>query len=153
MRCIGLRSIGMPCCFFNGCDLPDLINKDTFVLSVCAALVSLAGFVSVVYNGTPDYAYATYLISMWVWLSAAYVVVTWMRWVHGTVSVFIVCNYLIVLCVAQCSLALGMIRRNIMTMMMVVVMLSSTADMKKVIIANNQISLYLLRVVILAVMM
>ncbi len=85
-----------------------LINKDTFVLSVCAALVSLAGFVSVVYNGTPDYAYATYLISMWVWLSAAYVVVTWMRWVHGTVSVFIVCNYLIVLCVAQCSLALGM---------------------------------------------
>lgn len=85
-----------------------LINKDTFVLSVCAALVSLAGFVSVVYNGTPDYTYATYLISMWVWLSAAYVVVTWMRWAHGTVSVFIVCNYLIVLCVAQCSLALGM---------------------------------------------
>ena len=61
-----------------------LINKDTFVLSVCAALVSLAGFVSVVYNGTPDYTYATYLISMWVWLSAAYVVVTWMRWAHGT---------------------------------------------------------------------
>lgn len=85
-----------------------LINRDTFVLSVCAALVSLAGLISVVYNGTNDYAYATYIVSMWVWLSAAYVAVTCIRWVHGTVSVFIVCNYLIVIGVAQCTLALGM---------------------------------------------
>ncbi|MBU3809984.1 MAG: hypothetical protein H9802_16515 [Candidatus Phocaeicola faecipullorum] len=85
-----------------------LIDKDTFVLSVCAALVSLAGFVSVVYNDTFDYTYATYLISMWVWLSAAYMAVTWIRWMHGTVSVFIVCNYLIALGVSQCALALGM---------------------------------------------
>lgn len=85
-----------------------LINKDTFVLSVCAALVSLAGLISVVYNGTNDYAYATYIVSMWVWLSAAYVAVTCIRWVHGTVSVFIVCSYLIVIGVAQCALALGM---------------------------------------------
>ena len=85
-----------------------LINKDTFVLSVCAALVSLAGFISVVYNGTNDYTYATYIISMWVWLSAAYVAVTCIRWVHGTVSVFLLCNYLIVLGAAQCTLALGM---------------------------------------------
>ena len=85
-----------------------LINRDTFVLSVCAALVSLAGLISVVYNGTNDYAYATYIVSMWVWLSAAYVAVTCIRWVHGTVSVFIVCNYLIVIGVAQCALALGM---------------------------------------------
>ncbi len=85
-----------------------LINRDTFVLSVCAALVSLAGLVSVVYNDTNDYAYATYIVSMWVWLSAAYVAVTCVRWVHGTVSVFLLCNYLIVLGVAQCALALGM---------------------------------------------
>lgn len=85
-----------------------LINKDTFVMSVCASLVSLAGFISVVNNGTNDYAYATYIISMWVWLSAAYVAVTCIRWVHGTISVFLLCNYLIVLGVAQCALALGM---------------------------------------------
>lgn len=85
-----------------------LINRDTFVLSVCAALVSFAGLISVVYNDTNDYAYATYIVSMWVWLSAAYVAVTCIRWVHGTVSVFLVCNYLIVIGVAQCSLALGM---------------------------------------------
>lgn len=85
-----------------------LIDRDTFVLSLCAAFVSLAGIISVVCNNTNDYAYASYLISMWVWLSAAYVAVMWIRWVHGTVSVFIVCNYLIALCVMQCVLALAM---------------------------------------------
>lgn len=85
-----------------------LINKNIFILSICAALVSLAGLISVTYNNTNDYTYVTYIISMWVWLSAAYVAITCIRWVHGTVSVFIVCNYLIVLGVAQCILALGM---------------------------------------------
>ena len=85
-----------------------LINKDFLVLSILAALVSLAGLVSVIYNGTPDFAYATYIISMWVWASAAYVVVSLIRWVHGTVSVYLLCNYLIVLSVSQCVLALTM---------------------------------------------
>ena len=39
-----------------------------------------------------------------------------------------------------------------MTMMIVVVMLSSAADMKKVMIASNHISLRLLRVVMWSVM-
>lgn len=85
-----------------------LVDKDTFFLSACAALVSLAGLVSVVCNGTTDYEYASYLVSMWVWLSAAYVAVTWIRWIHGTVSVYIICNYLIAIGTAQCILALGM---------------------------------------------
>ena len=85
-----------------------LINRNIFILSICAALVSLIGFISVVYNDTNDYTYVTYIISMWVWLSAAYVAITCIRWVHGTISVFIVCNYLIVLGVSQCTLALGM---------------------------------------------
>ena len=85
-----------------------LINKDFFILSIFAAFVSLAGLISVIYNETPDYAYATYIISMWVWISAAYVVVSLIRWVHGTVSVYLLCNYLIALSVAQCVLALAM---------------------------------------------
>lgn len=85
-----------------------LINKDFFILSIFAACVSLAGLVSVVYNDTPDYEYATYIVSMWVWISAAYVVISLIRWVHGTVSVYLLCNYLIVLSVAQCVLALTM---------------------------------------------
>lgn len=39
-----------------------LINKDIFLVSLFAAFVSLAGLFSVVYNGTPDYAYATYIV-------------------------------------------------------------------------------------------
>ena len=85
-----------------------LISRDIFQLSLWAGLASLIGWISITYNNTPDTAYATYIVSMWVWLSAAYVAVTWIRWVHGTVSVFIVCNYLIALCVMQCVLALGM---------------------------------------------
>ena len=84
------------------------VDKDTLVLFVCAAMVSLAGLISVICNGTFDFAYATYIISMWVWLSAAYVAVTFIRWVHGSVSVYIVCNYLIAIGTAQCVLALSM---------------------------------------------
>lgn len=84
------------------------INKDFFFVSLFAAFVSLAGLFSVVYNNTADYAYASYIVSMWVWVSAAYVVVSLIRYVHGTVSVYLLCNYLIVLCAAQCILALTM---------------------------------------------
>ena len=83
-----------------------VLSKDIFVLSVFAALVSLAGLISVTYNETPDYTYASYIISMWVWLSGAYVAVSLMRKVHGYVSVKLICNYLIAVCVAQCTIAL-----------------------------------------------
>lgn len=85
-----------------------VMNKDFFSLSILAGIVSLIGLFSVYYNDTFDYTYASYIISMWVWLSAAYVAVALIRWVHGTVSVFLLCNYLIALCVAQCVLALMM---------------------------------------------
>lgn len=84
------------------------VDKDFFFLSLFAAFVSLAGLFSVIYNNTTDFAYASYLVSMWVWSSAAYVVVSLIRYVHGTVSVYLLCNYLIALCVAQCVLALTM---------------------------------------------
>lgn len=75
-------------------------------LSVLAAGVSLASLFSVVVNHTQDYAYARYIISMLVWLSAAYVVVLTIKNVHNYISVKLVCNYLIAVCVAQCVSAL-----------------------------------------------
>ena len=82
------------------------IDHDVFKYSLIAILVSLIGLVAVTYNETYDYTYATYIVSMWVWLSAAYVVVTFMRALHGYMSVELVCNYLIGVCTAQCILAL-----------------------------------------------
>lgn len=84
-----------------------LFNKDFFELYVISAIVSMLGFMSVVYNNTYDYTYATYIVSMSVWIAAAYAVVCLMRGVHGGVTVRLLCNYLIALSVFQCVLALA----------------------------------------------
>lgn len=82
------------------------LNKDGFIIAVIAALVSLCGLASVIWNGTNDYTYATYIVSMFVWLGGAYTAVKVIRWFHGYVSVELVCNYLIGVCAGQCVLAL-----------------------------------------------
>lgn len=82
------------------------INRDFLIISILACLVSLAGLVSVAYNETNDYTYATYIVSMWVWLGGAYLTISCMRWLHNKVSVSLVANYLIAVCVAQCVIAL-----------------------------------------------
>ena len=85
-----------------------LINRDLFQLSLWAGLVSLIGLIAVTWNDTPDYEYASYIVSMWVWLSGAYVVIQSIRKLHGFVSVELICHYLIVVCVLQCLIAIIM---------------------------------------------
>lgn len=82
------------------------INSSGFQIAIIAALVSLCGLVSVIYNNTNDYTYATYIVSMFVWLGGAYTAIKIVKWLHGYVSVELMCNYLIGICVGQCVLAL-----------------------------------------------
>lgn len=82
------------------------IPKNVFMVSLLAGMVSLAGIFAVIYNNTMDYAYASYLVSMWVWLSAALVLCTLIEKVHNRLSVPLVCHYLIAVSVVQCLLAL-----------------------------------------------
>ena len=82
------------------------INKDGFVIAVLGVLVSLCGLLSVIVNNTNDYTYASYFVSMFVWLSGAYTAIKIVKWLHGYVSVELICNYLIGVCVGQCILAL-----------------------------------------------
>ena len=82
------------------------LDRSFFLLSFLAALVSLAAFASAVINHTNDYTYASYIVSMWVWMGGAYVVVSAIKWVHGEATVEIVGNYLIAVCVMQCGLAI-----------------------------------------------
>lgn len=82
------------------------INKDGFVIAVLGVLVSLCGLLSVIVNNTNDYTYASYFVSMFVWLGGAYTAIKILKWLHGYVSVELVCNYLIGVCVGQCVLAL-----------------------------------------------
>ena len=57
-------------------------------------------------NNTPDDSYLGYIISMWVWLFAAYFCVRMMRLVHGKVTVEIIGYYLMGVAVLQCTIAL-----------------------------------------------
>lgn len=82
------------------------VGKDFLVLSLFALGVSFASLFSMVYNNTTDDSYLTYVISMWVWLSAAYLMVNFIKKVHGTVSVELVCFYLIAVGTLQCILAI-----------------------------------------------
>lgn len=81
-------------------------NSSLFTLSVIALVVSLVGLTSVIFNNTRDFTYASYIMSMWVWLGGAYFVVEVIRGVHKKVSVELICHYLISVCVAQCAIAI-----------------------------------------------
>ena len=81
------------------------LNRDVFKLSVWAMVVSLIALAAVAYNETPDYTYATYIVSMWVWLGGAYTTTQLIKAVHGKLTIVLVCNYLIGVCTAQCIIA------------------------------------------------
>lgn len=82
------------------------VNNDIFTLSLFAAGVSIMGWFSITVNNTPDTAYANYLVSMWVWLGGAYMLTKVIRQMHGYLSVALIVNYLIAVCVVQCVCAL-----------------------------------------------
>lgn len=104
-----LAGIGLILLFFQFARKRSLtVDRDFFFISLLALLISFVAFTAVVYNGTKDYAYATYIASMWVWASAAYVVIVLMKQVHGYITVEIVCFYLIAVCALQCLLAITM---------------------------------------------
>ena len=81
------------------------IDKGFLWLSLAALCVSFISYISIVVNNTPDHSFTGYIISMWVWLGGAYTVIEVIKRVHGKISIPIVCNYLIAVCVMQCVLA------------------------------------------------
>lgn len=82
------------------------VDNKFLILSVWALAISLIAFVSITINHTPDDTFSMYFMSMWVWLGGAYAVVSVIKSIHGGVSVSLVSNYLIAVCVVQCVLAL-----------------------------------------------
>ncbi len=84
------------------------IDKGFFKLVLYAGIVSLIGLLSVIINGTPDYTYATYIVSMLVWTGGAYAVTMLIKGVHRHISIQLVCSYLIAVSMAQCIIAFAM---------------------------------------------
>ena len=102
-----LAAVGLVWFFINlGKYRTGRFSKDMVILSLLAVFVSLAGLIAETYKETPDYAYATYISSMWVLLGAAYVVVHSIRLVHGSASIWLAGNYFIAVCLIQCIMAL-----------------------------------------------
>ena len=69
--------------------------------------VSLATYLSVVLNNTNDYTYVTYVASMAVWTSAAYLLLKVITGVHGYLDVKLIIWYLMSMCALQCVLAIA----------------------------------------------
>lgn len=86
----------------------NVIQKKVVPVAMWAFAVSFFGIISVLYNNTNDYNYATYFVSFSVWIAAAYFVISCIKWVHGAVSVKLVCNYLIAVAISQCFLAIAL---------------------------------------------
>lgn len=82
------------------------ISKNLFNLSLYAIAVSIFGFLSVTINETPDYAYAAYIMSMWVWIGGAYALCNFIKSTHGKIDITLCCNYLAAVSVLQCGIAL-----------------------------------------------
>lgn len=82
------------------------VSKDFLRICALATAFTVVCLHSVICNNTSDYAYASYLISMLIWMSAAYAACQFIQWVHGTISFRLLANYLIGICVVQCLLAL-----------------------------------------------
>lgn len=81
------------------------VNKDFFVLSIVGLLISLMSLLTMNYNSTNDSSFLSYIVSIWVWLGGAYCLTQWLKKVHGYLSVILVANYLIAVCVMQCFIA------------------------------------------------
>ena len=84
------------------------VSRDFLLLSLLCTFISIWSFWVTTWNHTSDFAFAKYLLSVWVWLGAAYAVIWFIRTVHQTVTVELVGNYLIAVCTFQCVLAYAM---------------------------------------------
>lgn len=102
MAVLGLVFAGWGLARQRSFDMP----KNILMLFVFSGLVSISGVAAVVFNRTNDLAYATYIRSAAIWMSAAFACCCLIKAVHGRITVGKVCDYLIGVCVAQCVLAL-----------------------------------------------
>lgn len=102
-----LAAMGIPLMLFHVVKLRDaLFSTEVLIATLIAIFFSLIGLYTVDLNNTTDYVYASYVVSMWLWLTAAYTICSFIAWVHGKLSIRLIVNYLVAVCLAQCALAL-----------------------------------------------
>jgi hypothetical protein len=81
-------------------------SKELLGATGFAFIFSLICFIATDFNQTNDYSYATYFVSFFVWLGAAYTVCTAIRAFHGQITFKILTGYLAGVCSVQCIFAI-----------------------------------------------
>ena len=84
-----------------------ILRSDLILLTGLAFMVSLCSYASLTLNATSDTTYLTYIISMWVWLSAAYFTLWLVKQCLGSVSIATLTYLLLGACLFECITALG----------------------------------------------
>ena len=83
-----------------------ILAKRTVITAILAVAFSLWCYFSVFSNGTDDMTYVTYWTSFFAWLSAAYGAITLLKSIEGKTSLSSISKYLLIVCVAQCIIAI-----------------------------------------------
>lgn len=73
---------------------------------IAALAVSLVSYFAMVFNNTMDDTYVSYIFTLVIWLSAAYVCIRAIKAVHGYASASLIIQYISFVAVLQCVFAL-----------------------------------------------
>ena len=82
------------------------LPKQFIVLTLFSLGVSLLAYLSSTINNTQEYAYITYFISMWVWLSGAFGALRLLLSINGRLDLEMIAKFIVWICVIQGLLAL-----------------------------------------------
>lgn len=82
------------------------MEKGTIWVFIAALGVSLMSIVTMVIHNSADDTYVSYIMTLLIWLSAAYVCICVMKMTHGYASATLCIQYLAAVGVAQCIIAL-----------------------------------------------
>lgn len=105
-----MAGLSLPCiAFLLAKKGGSVINSDIITIFLFSLPITLFSWLSNVYNNTYDYSFNTYFVSIFVWMGAAFMVVSLINAVHQNLSVQLVANYLIGVCVLQCALSQYMV--------------------------------------------
>lgn len=82
------------------------LPRSLLVLLLLSSFVSIVALFAITYNQTPDDTYVSYIISAVIWTSAAFATCCFIWLTHGRIDLPLVINYLAVVGVFQCIIAL-----------------------------------------------
>ena len=103
---MALAAIGLVLFAYQAAQRRNAVIDGTFAsVSAWALLVSIIGLFSALVNDSGDYTYASYIVSAWVWMGGAYAIIKCISAVYGNVTLRLLTNILVTVCVVQCILS------------------------------------------------